>query len=186
MAEEEQKKVTESETGSDPRAEPEKAVAPAEKAVAPPPETEEKPDDSKALVPVKKPEEEKKEGSSVDRDAVLARVETEKRMSLIKAWEEAEKSKVDNKAQKKLSAIGAWENSKKASVEADLKKIELEKQKAEYAEKMKNKIAEIQREAQEKRAMIEARRGEEVLKAEELAAKYGATGTAPKKLFGCF
>lgn len=30
-------------------------------------------------------------------DTVLARVETEKRMSLIKAWEESEKSKVENK-----------------------------------------------------------------------------------------
>jgi len=30
-------------------------------------------------------------------DAVLARVATEKRLSLIKAWEESEKSKADNK-----------------------------------------------------------------------------------------
>ncbi|KAL0847486.1 hypothetical protein Bca101_020732 [Brassica carinata] len=102
-------------------------------------------------------------------------------MSLIKAWEEAEKSKVENKAQKNLSSIGAWENSKKASVEAELKKIEeqLIKKKAEYAEQMKNKIAQIHKEAEEKRAMTEAKRGEEILKAEEMAAKYRATGTAP-------
>lgn len=62
----------------------------------------------------------------------------------------------------------------------------LEKKKAEYVEKMKNKIATIHREAEEKRAMIEARRGEDVLKAEEMAAKYRATGSAPKKLLGCF
>lgn len=61
---------------------------------------------------------------------------------------------------------------------------ELEKKKADHAEKMKNKVALIHKEAQEKRAMVEARRGEEMLKAEELAAKYRATGTAPKKL-GC-
>ena len=76
----------------------------------------------------------------------------------------------------------------KANIEAELKKIEeqLEKKKAEYAEKMKNKVAMIHKEAEEKRAMVEAKRGEEVLKAEEMAAKYRATGHAPKKLIGCF
>lgn len=53
-------------------------------------------------------------------------------------------------------------------------------------EKMKNKIALIHKEAEEKRAMIEAKRGEDHLKAEETAAKHRATGTAPKKLLGCF
>ncbi|XP_010412645.1 PREDICTED: remorin-like [Camelina sativa] len=139
------------------------------------------------VVAAKEAAEEKKEGS-VHRDAVLVRLEQDKRISLIKAWEEAEKSKVENKAQKKLSYVGAWENSKKASVEAELKKIEeqLLKKKAEYAEKMKNKIARIHKEAEEKRAMAEAKRGEDVLKAEEMAAKYRATGTAPTKLFGLF
>ncbi|XP_015967431.1 remorin [Arachis duranensis] len=148
-----------------------------------------KPDESKALVLVEKPlVEEKPSERSVDRDAVLARVATEKRLSLVKAWEESEKSKAENKAHKKLSAISAWENSKKASVEAELKKIEeqLEKKKAEYAEKIKNKIAAIHKEAEEKRAIIEAKKGEDLLKAEEVAAKYRATGTAPKKLLGCF
>lgn len=51
---------------------------------------------------------------------------------------------------------------------------------------MKNKVALVHKEAEEKRAMVEARRGEDVLKAEEIAAKYRATGTAPKKLLGCF
>ena len=63
---------------------------------------------------------------------------------------------------------------------------QLEKKKAEYGEKLKNKIATIHREAEEKRAFIEAQKGEEFLKAEETAAKYRATGTAPTKLFGCF
>ncbi|KAJ0236284.1 Remorin 1.4 [Hirschfeldia incana] len=169
-------------------------VAPQEKPVAPPSvlpspaPAEKKLEDSKALVPIvakEEDEKEKKEGS-INRDAVLARVETEKRMSLIRAWEEAEKCKVENKAEKKLSSIESWEDNKKAAVEAELKKIEeqLEKKKAEYVELMKNKIAQIHKQAEEKRAMIEARRGEEILKAEELAAKYRATGTAPKKLFG--
>ncbi|KAK1265770.1 hypothetical protein QJS04_geneDACA015316 [Acorus gramineus] len=51
---------------------------------------------------------------------------------------------------------------------------------------MKNKIALIHKEAEEKRAMVEAKRGEELLKAEEVAAKYRASGLAPKKLVGCF
>lgn len=62
----------------------------------------------------------------------------------------------------------------------------MEKKKAQYVEKMKNKIALIHKAAEEKRAMVEAKRGEDLLKAEEIAAKYRATGTAPKKLLGCF
>ncbi|CAL9247117.1 unnamed protein product [Arabidopsis halleri] len=175
MTLEEQKKVIEPETvASDPS----------------PPSNEEKSDDSKAIVLVvaaKEPVEEKKEGS-VHRDAVLVRLEQDKRISLIKAWEEAEKSKVENKAQKKFSSVGAWENSKKASVEAELKKMEeqLLKKKARYTEQMKNKIAQIHKKAEEKRAITEAKRGEDVLKAEEMAAKYRATGTAPTKPFGFF
>ncbi|XP_027365926.1 remorin-like [Abrus precatorius] len=161
-----------------------------EKSVIPQPSP---PDDSKALAIVEKPKsnevaEEKPIEGSVNRDTVLARVATEKRLSLIKAWEESEKSRAENKAHKKLSAISAWENCKKAATEAELKRIEeqLEKKKAEYAEKLKNKIATIHREAEEKRAMIEAKKGEDFLKAEETSAKYRATGTAPKKLLGCF
>ncbi|KAL8232563.1 hypothetical protein R6Q57_002341 [Mikania cordata] len=154
---------------------------------AEPPVTEEKPaDDSKALAIVEKPTEaceEKPLEGSVNRDAILARVATEKKDALIKAWEESEKSKAENKAQQKLSSIGAWENSKKADIEAELKKIEedLEKKKSKYVEKMKNKIALLHKTAEEKRAITEAKRGEEILKAEEVAAKCRATGTTPKK-----
>ncbi|KAI3422741.1 Remorin_C domain-containing protein [Psidium guajava] len=130
---------------------------------------------------------EKNSGGSIDRDAVLARVETEKRLALIRAWEESEKTKVENKTYKKLSGIGAWENTKRAAVEAELKKMEenLEKKKAEHAELMKNKIAEIHKAAEEKRAMIEAKKGESFLKIEETAAKFRATGYTPRKLLGC-
>lgn len=62
----------------------------------------------------------------------------------------------------------------------------MEKKKAEYAENMKNKVAFLHKEAEEKRAMVEAKRREELLKAEEMAAKYRATGQTPKKAFGCF
>lgn len=63
---------------------------------------------------------------------------------------------------------------------------QLEKKKADYAEKVRNKVALIHKEAEEKRAMVEAKRGEEILKTDEMAAKYRATGHAPKKGFGCF
>lgn len=63
---------------------------------------------------------------------------------------------------------------------------QLEHKKAEYAEKIKNKVALIHKEANEKRAMVDARRGKEILKAEEMAAKYRATGQTPKKFLGCF
>lgn len=51
---------------------------------------------------------------------------------------------------------------------------------------MKNKIALIHKEAEEKRAFYEAQKGEEFHKVEQEAAKYRATGTVPKKILGCF
>lgn len=51
---------------------------------------------------------------------------------------------------------------------------------------MRNKVATVHKEAEEKRAMVEAKRGEELLKAEEMAAKHRATNTTPKKALGCF
>ncbi|PKI45421.1 remorin-like [Punica granatum] len=133
--------------------------------------------------------EKKPSGGSLDRDIALAEVEKDKNLSFIRAWEDSEKTRAENKAQKKLSEVSSWENSKKAALEAKLRKIEeqLEKKKAEYGEKTKNKIGLIHKEADEKRAMVEARRREEILKADEMAAKYRATGTTPKKLLlGCF
>ncbi|KAL6986210.1 hypothetical protein U1Q18_019578 [Sarracenia purpurea var. burkii] len=131
---------------------------------------------------------EKKSEDTVDKDAILARIETEKRLALIKAWEESEKTKAENKAYKKISAVGAWEKSKEANIEAELKKIEekFERIKAEEVEKMSNKKAEIRKAAEEKRATVEAKRGEDILKVEEMASKFHATGNIPKRFFGCF
>ncbi|KAJ6764384.1 REMORIN 1.4 [Salix koriyanagi] len=198
MAEEEPKKV-ENETPSEnppppPLPEPEveapKDVAEEKTVISPPAPAEDTVVESKAVDVVEKASESggEKTEDSANRDAILERVFTEKKISLIKAWEESEKSKAENKAHKKLSTVASWENSMKASVEAELRKIEekLEKKKAEYAEKMKNKIAVIHKEAEEKKAIIEAKRGEDLLKAEEMAAKYRATGTTPKKLFKMF
>ncbi|KAJ0848182.1 putative remorin [Helianthus annuus] len=148
------------------------------------PVPEQKPTDEAVVEKLEKPIEEKPKEGSKHRDEVLARVATEKKDALVKAWEESEISKIENRAQKKLAAITAWENSKKAELEAELRKIEekLEKKKAKYIEKMKNKIALLHKAAEEKRAITEAKRGEGVLKAEELAAKRRATGLSPKKL----
>ncbi|XP_030948034.1 remorin-like [Quercus lobata] len=156
------------------------------KFVIPPP-----PDQNKTAPPVKEKIADTVEKSSegaIDRDAVLAQVTTEKRLALIKAWEESEKTKVENKAYKNLSAVGSWENSKKVSVEAQLKQIEekFDKKKVEYAEQMKNKIAELHKAAEERRATIEAKRREDFLKVEEMAKKFRSNGYTPKKFLGCF
>ncbi|XP_045823231.1 remorin 1.4-like [Trifolium pratense] len=125
---------------------------------------------------------------SVDRDAVLARVESQKRLALIKAWEENEKTKVENRAYKMQSAVDLWEDNKKSSIEAKFKGIEvkLDKKKSEYIEVMQNKKAEIHLSAEEKKAMIEAQKGEEIVKVEETAAKFRTRGYEPRRLLGCF
>ncbi|KAH9299003.1 hypothetical protein KI387_030685 [Taxus chinensis] len=89
---------------------------------------------------------------------------------------------------KALANIVAWEATKKSSSETKLRKAEekLEKQKAALVERMKNEIATIHKKAEEKKAMVEARRGEEILKVEESGAKYHAAGQVPKKFLFCF
>lgn len=62
----------------------------------------------------------------------------------------------------------------------------LEKKKADSEEKAKNKIAMIHKEAEERRAMVESKHGEDLLRAEEAVAKYHSTGHTPKRGAGCF
>lgn len=62
----------------------------------------------------------------------------------------------------------------------------MERKKAEYAEKLKNKEAQIHKRAEEKRALVEVTKGQEMLKAEEMAAKFRAAGHLPKMPFKCF
>ncbi|KAL2330329.1 hypothetical protein Fmac_017910 [Flemingia macrophylla] len=167
---------------------PETALVPA------PVVTEAPPNDAVAANKASETEESKTKDSvpSPPENIVLAEVEKEKKLSYVKAWEESERAKAENRqdfiAEKNLCVVAAWENGKKAVLEAELKKFEeqLEKKKAKYAEKMKNKMALVHKEAEEKRAVIEAKRREELLKAQEMAEKYRATGTTPKKTIGCF
>ncbi|GMP43305.1 hypothetical protein CsSME_00012712 [Camellia sinensis var. sinensis] len=94
--------------------------------------------------------------------------------------------KTEDPPVKKTSSTSLDRDIALADVEKEKRLQEqLEKKKADYAEKMKNKVALLHKEAEEKRAMVQARRGEEFLKAEELAAKYRATGNVPKKVIGC-
>lgn len=51
---------------------------------------------------------------------------------------------------------------------------------------MKNKVDEVHKAGEEKRATIEADRGKEFVMVEEAAAKFRATGILPSKLFACF
>lgn len=69
----------------------------------------------------------------------------------------------------------------------NFKQEELEKKKAEYAEKMRNLVAHIQKQAEERRATIEAQRGEDILRIDEKAAKYRSTQVqyTHKKFLGC-
>ncbi|KAI3822201.1 hypothetical protein L1987_09786 [Smallanthus sonchifolius] len=138
--------------------------------------------------PVATPPPEKANPQRGSENAGLEIVVTEKRIALIKAWEENEKSRADNKAYTKMSAIGAWENTKRAAIEADLKQIEedIEIEKAKEREKMKNKMAAIHKEAEEKRTAILAKKGQDMIKVEEAAAKFHASGTLPSRLFKCF
>ncbi|CAL4917453.1 unnamed protein product [Urochloa decumbens] len=194
-----------------PAEEPAKDDVAEEKAAMPAPE------ESKALVVVEGDEKPAATDGSRDRDAFLTRVATDKTTSLIRAWEESEKAKADNRAARRLANVTSWENSKVAQMEAELKKIhvsrvgktddvfhafscslifgstgawcgcvqeQLEMKKAAQAEKLRNSAAAARRAAEEKRAAAVAMRGEEVIRAEEAAARYRATGQAPAKLFG--
>ena len=51
---------------------------------------------------------------------------------------------------------------------------------------MKNKVAEIHKAGEEKRALIEARQREESLKVEDTASKFRESRSMPRRLFMCF
>ncbi|GMQ05360.1 hypothetical protein CsSME_00050421 [Camellia sinensis var. sinensis] len=103
MVEEENKKVESEATQAVEAPSPQEAPADAkdrndaasDKSLAPIPE--ERNSDSKSPATIQNSADEMKSGDAVDRDALLARVVTEKRLALIKAWEESEKTKAENK-----------------------------------------------------------------------------------------
>lgn len=62
----------------------------------------------------------------------------------------------------------------------------MERKKAEFAEKLRNKEAEIHKIAEEKRALVEASKAQNMLKVEEMAAKFRDAGHLPKMPYSCF
>lgn len=62
----------------------------------------------------------------------------------------------------------------------------LENEKAACIEKTKNKAALVERVAEEQRALAEAHHGKEIVKTEEIAAKWRASGARPRKSIFCF
>lgn len=126
-------------------------------------------------------------GSSLNKDLVMAKLNKDKVLLLIKAWEENKKKRSYNRFSKRLAKLEAWEVGKKARAEACLRTSEekLENERAACIEKARNKIALVQRIAEEKRALAEAHHGRQVLKAEEVAAKCRASGARPRRFFCC-
>ncbi|KAL9663822.1 hypothetical protein QQ045_019214 [Rhodiola kirilowii] len=127
-------------------------------------------------------------GGIFDKDTEMAKVEMEKRMALIKAWEDNEKAKAENRAYKKMILVEYWEEKKKAALELKLKEIEenLEKAKAVLREQKKNKEAELRKVADKKRAVIEAQCGRNIVEIVGKADRYRATGRVPRKFVKCF
>eukprot|EP00250_Pteridium_aquilinum_P012164 c20542_g1_i1 orf=187-870(-) len=126
-------------------------------------------------------------GSSLNKDVVMAKLNKDKVLLLIKAWEENKKKRSYNRLSKKMAKLEAWEVGKKARAEACLRTCEekLENERAACIEKARNKIALVQKIAEEKRALAEAHHGHQVLKAEEIAAKCRASGSRPLRFFCC-
>lgn len=60
----------------------------------------------------------------------------------------------------------------------------LEKKAAQHAEKLKNQVPKIQKQAKDKRAMVEAKKGKDLHKVEKVAEKFRTNGHAPDKPFG--
>ncbi|OEL14328.1 hypothetical protein BAE44_0024652 [Dichanthelium oligosanthes] len=119
--------------------------------------------------------------AEVEATPAAAKAAAEEKVVVPEAGSPAGESEAPVVVDKVVDQTSAQRNTPRNSNDRDL-----EKKKAEYAEKMKNKKAIIHRQAEEKRAMSMAQRGEDVLKVEDMAAKYRATGLAPKKILGCF
>ncbi|XP_068648489.1 uncharacterized protein At3g61260-like [Aristolochia californica] len=144
--------------------------------------------DSFSTIPVQEAAEAKKTSEKSLKDSLIAWNRIDTRISVINAWVEFKKTKAEIKANKQLSDIHMWERTKITSEEDRLKhiKAKVEIKKSKDSEKIGNKVAIIQKVAEEKRLMVEAERHEKHFKAEKMAAKHRATVFAPKKLVGCF
>uniref|UniRef100_A0A1J3HP65 Remorin C-terminal domain-containing protein n=2 Tax=Noccaea caerulescens TaxID=107243 RepID=A0A1J3HP65_NOCCA len=113
----------------------------------------------------------------------------EAQLSVIKAWKEQKITKVINKTQKKLLEISGWEEKKTTKIESQLAKIQrkIDSKKMEKTEYLRSKKAAVHAKAQEQKAKVQTRRAQEILDAEEEAARFQAMGQIPKKSsLNCF
>ncbi|KFK30636.1 hypothetical protein AALP_AA6G007700 [Arabis alpina] len=113
----------------------------------------------------------------------------EAHLSVIKAWKEQKITKVTNKTQKKLLQISGWEKKKTTKIDSELASIQrkMDNKKLEKAEKLRKKKVAVHASAQEQKAKVQIRRAQEILDAEEEAARFQATGQVPKKpSLSCF
>ncbi|KAH7424658.1 hypothetical protein KP509_11G018300 [Ceratopteris richardii] len=118
----------------------------------------------------------------------LAQVNREETNSYINAWEGKERANVNNRFEKAMSRISGWENAKKVAIDSSMRQSiqELERRKAIIMERMKNELAEVHRQAQQKIAKANATRQAELLRINEEAAAYRSQGLKPNKGLGCF
>ncbi|VVB06821.1 unnamed protein product [Arabis nemorensis] len=116
-------------------------------------------------------------------------IQREAQLSVIKAWKEQKITKVINKTQKKLLDISGWEKKKTTKIDSELASIQrkMDSKKMEKAEQLRIKKVAVHASAQEKKAKVQTRRAQEILDAEQEAARFQATGQVPKKSsFSCF
>ncbi|CAB80876.1 hypothetical protein [Arabidopsis thaliana] len=91
--------------------------------------------------------------------------------------------------QKKLLDISGWEKKKTTKIESELARIQrkMDSKKMEKSEKLRNEKAAVHAKAQKKKADVQTRRAQEILDAEEAAARFQAAGKIPKKSsLSCF
>ncbi|XP_023636570.1 remorin isoform X2 [Capsella rubella] len=113
----------------------------------------------------------------------------DEQFKIIKAWKELKITNVNNKTQKRLLDITGWEKKKTTEIESQLARIQrkMDSKKMAKSEKLQTKKAAVHAKAQEKKANVQTRRAQEILEAEEEAARFQATGQIPKKpSLSCF
>lgn len=103
------------------------------------------------------------------------------------AWEEAEQAKYMARFKREEAKIQAWENHEKAKAEAEMRRIEVkvEKIRSHAHEKLMNTLAAAKRRAEERRAVAEARRGEQAAKTAQHAHHIRRTGRVPSSFLAC-
>lgn len=126
-------------------------------------------------------------GTIIHMEKATQKIEHELLYKRVETWEESAKAKIDNRFNREEKRITEEEATMKTKAEARLRKKEekLENLRAKYTEMMKNEIAAAHKAAEEKRAVNAAKKGEDILKTQEMAAKIRATGKFPVK-YGCF